>query len=142
MGHYHAPNSSSWTISYDPSPFPSTTTTVVVKHWDHNILLVPAFLDKNVKVTASRTLESTNEEKEEKDDETTTAMELGTFSHARGEESTSAWFVKRGMDVTFTLAVAEAGARSGEERKRTGVAAVFAVGTLCVEQHDDDDTCC
>lgn len=181
MGHYHAPNSSSWTISYDPSP--SASTTVVVKRWDHNIILTPAFLDKNVKVTASRTLESAKEE--EKDDAAemntdtatantnaggtaraedapqdveTTAVELGTFSHARGEESTSAWFIKRGVEVTFTLSVvAEAG--TGEEEvgkekeqkkegseegttRRTGVAAVFAVGTLCVEHHDGEDICC
>ncbi|CAI6338745.1 unnamed protein product [Periconia digitata] len=129
MGHFHSPNSETWTISYDDKPSPDSeplaTTVVVVKSWPRNIVILPAFLDKGVEVTASR----------EVVDESGTAGEvvsLGSFG-ARG--GTCAWFVKGGMDVTFKVEVG----RGGEDldSERTGVAAVFAVGLLCTDPHGE-----
>ncbi|KAL8295584.1 hypothetical protein RB600_001180 [Gaeumannomyces tritici] len=148
MGHYHPFNHNSWVVSYpaaDCSSSSSSPARGVVRRWDTNVLIPPAFLDKGVAVKATRFVgrdgEPTAAPGEDGAQDGVESVEMGRFV----ENEDLAWFVKADMDVKFELEVdadvdADADA-DAEAPQRTGVAAVFAVGPLCLDPHGEEPFC-
>ena len=93
--------------------------TATIKAWDTNVLLVSAHLEPGVSMRA--TIIQSNE------DGTSEEAELGTFSEAN---PTECWYVRRGVKVHFHV-------EGDHERDCEGIAAVLAVGILCLEDHGD-----
>lgn len=134
MGHYHPPAHDSLVLNY-PQP------AVAIQRWDKNVLILPAFLDKGVAVTASRFVDEKRDPAaapagEEGVAEGVVSVTMGRFT----ENEDVAWFVRADMDVRFEIDVdVEDG--DGDGLQRTGVAAVFAVGPLCLDSHGEPSLC-
>ncbi|EJT70391.1 hypothetical protein GGTG_11415 [Gaeumannomyces tritici R3-111a-1] len=128
MGHYHPFNHNSWVVSYpdaDGSSSSSSPARGVVRRWDTNVLILPAFLDKGVAVKATRFVgrdgEPTAAPGEDGAQDGVESVEMGRFV----ENEDLAWFVKADMDVKFELEVdvdADADAEVPQDRRR---------GSLC-----------
>ncbi|KAL8413793.1 hypothetical protein RB594_005147 [Gaeumannomyces avenae] len=146
MGHYHPPNHNSWAVSYpaaDGSSSSSSPAQGVVRRWDTNVLILPAFLDKGVAVKATRFVGRDGEPAaapgEDGAQDEVESVKMGRFV----ENEDLAWFVKADMDVKFELEV-DADVDADADTKvpqRTGVAAVFAVGPLCLDSHGEEPFC-
>lgn len=139
LGHHHPPSHSSFALSYPLD----TSTQDVIKTFDTNVTILPAFLDRDVEVKITL-LPRPEDEKEH---------ELGVFNSDNMEE---AFFIAAGLKVKFTVTVREKSdvdAETEEQKpeavklvgdRREGVAVVFAVGLLCTKSHsavqeDDED---
>ncbi|KAH7135266.1 hypothetical protein B0J11DRAFT_518012 [Dendryphion nanum] len=105
MGHHHPPNHSSFTLTYDKVES--------VHSWETGMVIMPAWLDRGVKVSASRVRDDGEE-----------GESFGVFDADHLIEE--AWYIRRGVKVAFKIELEE-----GVERE--GVAAVFVGGILCNE---------
>ncbi|KAL8387459.1 hypothetical protein RB595_009889 [Gaeumannomyces hyphopodioides] len=140
MGHYHPPTRDSWVVNYPPTDSP---TRGVVRRWDRNVLILPAFLDKGVTIKATRFIGKDGEpvaapgEDGAQDDVKSVGM--GRFV----ENEDAAWFVRANMDVKFELEVDVDVdvCVDAKAPQRTGVAAVFAIGPLCLDSHGEQPSC-
>ncbi|KAF2192181.1 hypothetical protein K469DRAFT_745686 [Zopfia rhizophila CBS 207.26] len=120
LGHHHPPNHTSFTVSY-----PSSSSHHPIHEWDKNIVFLPAFLDKDLELRVSRI--------KTKDGEVE-VQEMGVFNE---NHMTEAWFVAKGVKIRIEIVVKGDGEEKSEERE--GVAAVFVVGILCTEEHEQNN---
>ena len=121
VGHFHPPSHEVFVLNYQKPQ--DGTLGVVCKHWDTNVLLIPAYRASKVTIRVTG---------EQSIDERTSEMELGTFNDSNLSET---WWVKKGVKVRFYV--------EGElETDCQGLAAVMVCGILCTKYHEteDDDT--
>ena len=126
VGHLHPPNHSVFAI-----PFPQDTSNrnegaarsspVLRKCWDTNVLLLPAFLAKGVKIRANI---------EHEDQEDPPEAEMGVLEQSSRSEI---WYLKAGVELEFYV--------DGDFAGTEGLAAVMAVGGLCNESHGQVSCC-
>jgi hypothetical protein len=109
----------------------------VVKIFDTNVVILPAFLDQDVRVQA-KILSQSADEKEQ---------ELVIFDSDHMKE---AWFIRGGISVEFSMTTHRPSNSDAEikeqpdsialmEGERQGTAAVFVVGPLCTEYHQTEE---
>ncbi|KLU83388.1 hypothetical protein MAPG_02449 [Magnaporthiopsis poae ATCC 64411] len=136
MGHYHPPAHDSLVLNY-LSPA-GVRGIVTIQRWDKNVLILPAFLDKGVSITASRFVDEKRDPVAapagDEGGEGVTSVTMGRFT----ENEDVTWFIRANMDVKFEVHVEDG---DGDGVQRTGVAAVFAVGLLCLDPHGEPSLC-
>ena len=115
---FHPPNSDAFAIKY-PRSDGEDSEEVVVKTWEANVLLIPAYLDPGVSLRMSM-------RKEGESGPDGAAENLGTFD---GSNTTEIWYLRRGVQVAFHI--------EGDfpKAERKGVAAVLTVGIMCSASH-------
>jgi len=121
LGHFHSPNHFFFTVSYGEDS--------MVKVFDTNVVLLPAFLDESIRIKGSKLMHSQGEGSESQE------QELDTFSLKNPYE---AWWIASGVELRLTIEFdvdesMEVSLSSSKERK--GIAAVFVVGRMTDGEH-------
>ena len=101
----------------------------MVKTFDTNVVLLPAFLDESIRIKGSKLTHNQEEGSERQE------QELDTFSLKNPYE---AWWVASGVELRLAIEFEvdesmEVGLSSSKDRK--GIAAVFVVGRMTDGEH-------
>ena len=115
VGHFHVPNSKMLAIEH-PKVNGDPRKTVIRKKWDTNILIIPAFLDRDVSIRFESLPTA---------DENTPWGLLGVYD---GTTSNEVWYIRKDFEVNIHV---ETGANSSKQ----GIAAVMVYAILCSQQH-------
>ena len=115
VGHFHVPDTKLFSIEH-PKADGNSKKAVICKKWDTNILITPAFLDKDVSVRFESLPTA---------DENQPWGLLGVFDSSVSNE---VWYIRKNFEVNIFI---EVGANSSKQ----GIAAVMVYAPLCTRQH-------